>query len=315
MDPNATGVCRLCQSISRLVESHIIPKFVIRWMKTTGTAYVRRVNAPNIRLQDGPKETLLCSKCEQLFSLREGYFASHVFKTMLAGATRVEYDERLAYFLVSILWRVLQRNLSAAQQAAYRVLSEIQGTEKEWRRFLLNPSQINPFGHLHIFVPDIAVQNPPGAPNFNLYCLRAMDATIFDCEARCYVFAKFSRFFIIAMITPYDEGSWQNTRIVNGTGTLQTPQSVKDLGFGGFLRHRSKIAYEIFDANLTSKQLSVIRNQVKKKLPTLKTSDLLRASVADQADAMRVLSNAGNIGGNEMCPCGSGIEFKKCHGQ
>jgi len=282
MSANTHGVCRLCGSKSQLLASHIIPKFAISWMKTTGTGYLRFIKTPNKRFQDGAKEKLLCLKCEQLLSSRESYFASEVFKPMLAGATAVPYDQRLAYFVVSLLWRVLKVNLSELRRGAYPFLRQIERVERVWRHFLLNPLELNHWPHLHIFVPDIADDNTPGGSGFNLYCMRALDATIFDRGACCYVFAKFVRFCFIAMITHYDEASWQNTRIVNGIGTLQIPQIINDVAFGGWLKDRATFASKTFNAGVTSNQRSVIRNQVRRKLPTLQDSDLLRASSADQ---------------------------------
>src|ERR1017187_2950407 len=150
MSSMSNSVCRLCHQKAELLESHIIPKFAIRWMKKTGTGYLRRVAAPNLRLQDGVKERLLCAACEQLFSVRESYFATQVFRPMLAGVAHVPYDERLAYFVVSLLWRALQRNLQEARKAGYPFLSEIEEAEQEWRQFLLGRGNLSRFSHLHL---------------------------------------------------------------------------------------------------------------------------------------------------------------------
>jgi len=314
MSSKCNSLCRLCHQKAELLESHIIPKFAIRWMKETGTGYLRRVAAPNVRLQDGVKERLLCASCEQLFAVCESYFATQVFRPMLAGVAHVPYDERLAYFVVSLLWRSLQRNLQEAREAGYPFLSEIEEAEQEWRRFLLGRGELCRFGHLHLFLTDLAVENPPGVPQFNLYCMRACDATFFDLEGRCYVVAKLARFFFIGILTPYSESDWKRTRVLSGSGALSIPQQVDDRAFGGWLMARAKFTFEQFDATVSSNQQQMIRDHIHKKMPKLKNSDVLRAATADMLDRERVLSNASKTGRNDPCPCGSGLKFKKCHG-
>ena len=310
-----TGPCRLCGQNAELLESHIIPKFAIRWNKTTGTGYLRRVAAPNVRLQDGVKEHLLCSACEQLFSARESYFATQVFRPMLAGTSKVPYDERLTYFVVSVLWRTILRNLQGTREEKYRFLAQIEEAEHEWRQFLLGRGELCRFAHLHIFLADLAVQNPPGVPKFNLYCMRAFDATFFDLEARCYVVAKFAGFFLIAILTPYNESDWKGTRLVNGPGVLSIPQIVDDAAFGGWLMARARIAFEQFEANVSSNQRRVIRNNVQMNLSHLKNSDVFRVATADELDKQRVLARTPKPGRNDPCPCGSTLKFKRCHGR
>jgi hypothetical protein len=308
------GRCRLCRREAELQESHIIPKFAIRWMKETGTGYFRAVKAPNVRLQDGVKERLLCWDCEQAFSERENYFASHVFKPMLSGAAFVNYDERLAYFVVSLVWRAVHRHLVEARVERYCFLQNIEEAETEWREFLLGQGSLNRFDHLHIFVADIAVANPPGVPNFNVYCARASDATFFDIEDRCYVVAKFARFFFVAPITPYAEGDWIGTCILNGSGTLRIPQTIKDTAFGGWIMARAKFASEKLDAGLSNRQIRAIQEHVR-NLPKIKQSDLYKVALADHLDTERIRFNARATGRNDPCPCGSGLKFKKCHGR
>lgn len=180
-------------------------------MKETGTGYIRRIAAPNLRLQDGAKQRLLCGECEQCFSGPESYFASEVFRPMLAGVRRVEYDNRLACFVVSLLWRALQRERNEALAATCAHNEQFLQAEEEWRSFLPGHGPLARFSHIHIFVTDIAVANPPGVPKFNLYCARAFDATFFESNERCYVVSKFARFFFVAMLSPYVEADWIGT--------------------------------------------------------------------------------------------------------
>ncbi|MEO5914334.1 MAG: SEC-C domain-containing protein [Luteolibacter sp.] len=308
------GICRLCEQDADLQESHIIPKFAIRWMKDTGTGYFRRIANPNIRLQDGAKMRLLCRECEQRFSEPESYFASKLFRPFLSGQRRVNYDSRLAYFVVSLLWRALQRNRNEALETTFSRHEELFLAEKEWREYLLGRGSLTRFNHFHIFIADITVENPPGAPKFNQYCARAFDVTFFELSGNCYVVVKFSRFFFVGMLSPYSDADWVGTRIDCDEGTLSTPQEIRDVLFGSWLVARAKFAYEKFDSAISSNQLQVISDHIGKNLPRLQRSDLFRVINADFSDHERILSSSKMLGRNDQCPCGSGQKFKKCHG-
>ena len=71
-----TACCKLCGENRQILESHIIPKFVFRWMKNTGgLPYIRFSGSIDKRSQDGPKIKLLCEACEMLLNQWETEFA------------------------------------------------------------------------------------------------------------------------------------------------------------------------------------------------------------------------------------------------
>ena len=54
------GICALCKDETNLKESHLIPKFVGKWLKrTSATGYLRDIKNINKRQQDIFKEYLL----------------------------------------------------------------------------------------------------------------------------------------------------------------------------------------------------------------------------------------------------------------
>ena len=58
------GICALCKKYTVLVKSHIIPKFVSKWLKeTSATGYLRGVEKPTERKQDLPKLPLFSENC------------------------------------------------------------------------------------------------------------------------------------------------------------------------------------------------------------------------------------------------------------
>src|SRR5215213_173026 len=106
------GVCRLCDRRRYLEESHILPKFVIRWQRDTSVSPIRDSARPNVRVQDGTKLPFLCSECEDVLQKFETPFASEVFHPAhLPFETRpneIPYKAYALKFAVSVSWRVLQ---------------------------------------------------------------------------------------------------------------------------------------------------------------------------------------------------------------
>ncbi len=307
--------CRLCGREAELQNSHIFPKFVVDWLKETGTGYLRRATLVNRREQDASKERMLCVGCEQRFSASESYFAARIFQPVLRGVTNVMYDSRLFLFLISVLWRVAQANLPKVREKGNRFLATMEAAEEEWRRFLLGDGALDRFGHVHLFVFDIAENPPPIAKGYNVYCARALDGTFFNNEKSCYVYAKFARFLCIAILTPYDEQQWINTRIVNEPSTLTIPQELRDTFVGNFTVHRAKTVAEIVQSEMSTRQNKIIEEHVFRNADRIANSDLARAAFADYEGQQAFVASLPKIGRNEKCPCGSGVKFKNCHGK
>ena len=91
------GQCKLFGFESEMQESHIYPRFVIKFMKKTGgTNYIRNVTNPNKREQDGLKRYWLSKEAEQKFGIREKWFSENIFLPYIENNQKhFEYDERL----------------------------------------------------------------------------------------------------------------------------------------------------------------------------------------------------------------------------
>src|SRR5271155_846270 len=135
------SLCRLCGATKTLQKSHILPGFVYRWMKeTSATGYLRFGQQPNLRVQDGLKQHLLCRDCAHRFNQWETQFANQIFHPMTQGDTaRASYGPWLLLFCASVSWRVLvyhieRKNLGPVPA---RLLPSVEQTEAAWREFLL----------------------------------------------------------------------------------------------------------------------------------------------------------------------------------
>lgn len=292
----------------------MFPQFVIRWMKKTGTGYLRSIETPNLRKQDGPTERWLCSGCEQRFSTTENYFASEIFYPFVESSSfSFTYDARLLRFLVSVLWRIIHGNLGRAIRENDPFLGDIRAAEEEWRLFLLETQPLLRFAHVHLFLSDLSDESPPGVPYFNTHCTRALDGVVITDTPLRFVYAKLARFMCLGMLSPYDERKWVGTRVKDDTGILASPQSILDLGFGGFLSVRARAIMK-FESGLSNIQRGVIESHIRQNSKRIAKSHLGKAISADRSNELRYASFKGKVGRNEPCPCGSGIKFKKCHG-
>ncbi len=113
MATNQIGQCALCRQKKELQLSHIVPKFVGRRLKNTSPGNIRNTNEPNKIAQDIEKHFMLCHDCEELFSEKETWFASHIFNTYHDKNEKTfDYDESLTYFIISLSWRSLYLDLA-----------------------------------------------------------------------------------------------------------------------------------------------------------------------------------------------------------
>lgn len=103
--------CAFCKEDRPLKESHIIPKFVYDWVKSTSpTPYLRYSNNVEKREQDGPKQKLLCEDCELLFSKWENVLSQEVFKKLAnyqVKNTKLNISSESLLAILSIFWRKL----------------------------------------------------------------------------------------------------------------------------------------------------------------------------------------------------------------
>jgi hypothetical protein len=311
--------CALCQQDRKLRESHIIPKFVFRWMRaTSATGYFRRTGSPNLRQQDGVKRDLLCQDCEQNLSKAEGWFERTIFTPYLENSeSTFAYDERLFQFAVSVLWRVLLLELPRLPPddrfGPYQ--DKLAEAEQEWRAFLLHGQMPERYPRLHTFLTDVGTTDgTQPVVNFNRYMARTSDFTIAAGRRGCFVYAKFARFILFGEISGIDAPDSNGTIIDPRGGVLRVPQAISDGSIGEFMCDRAKSSYEMVATGLSQRQRQVIETTIRSNPERVRLSDEWRAVEADhQAVVTPILPR--KVKRNDLCPCGSGTKFKRCHGR
>lgn len=140
-------MCRLCCREPAIENSHVIPGFVFRAIKSDSpTGFFRNPNCPNQRHQDGDKLPLLCQECEQRFGRAEREFASNVFLPFHErDQNDFSYCEWLHYFMTSLAWRTLVLDLPGLQADPANPRAVVTGlveAAETMRQYLLGASSL-----------------------------------------------------------------------------------------------------------------------------------------------------------------------------
>jgi hypothetical protein len=235
--------CALCRKQKELKKSHIIPRFVAKWLKSTSaTGFLRGAVKPEMRRQDLPTLPMLCGECEQIFSKLELYFAREIFYPFMnEGKRNIAYDDTLIRFIISLSWRTLKAGYEVQVSHTPWIKKHIDKAEEVWRKFLLNESlEVGPYEH-HMFFLDYVEKGPGMPPRFQWYTLRATDSTLVSNENDIiFAYTHFPWVFFVSTIFPLQLLGWNGTRI-NKQGKTAMRFEIGDGRFGSFLLDRSKI--------------------------------------------------------------------------
>jgi hypothetical protein len=251
-------------------------------LESSATGYVRFGAAPNLRVQDGMKQRLLCDACEGRLSVWEKATAESLFLPYHRDTSaRVQYGPWLAKFCASIAWRVLfvhsrvgaLTNLSPSQTTGAENAQEI------WKDLMfervLNPRTFE----LHILPIDILT----GAtgfglpPNMNRYLARAVEMDVVSTSQSAFVYAKLCKLIVLGFIQLPQFGQWRGSRVAMNRGVIEPRQFVAPIGFAEYLAERAQRMGEL-QAQLSDRQ--------KAKIDATMRSDLDRTARSDTFNAM-----------------------------
>ncbi|WP_449388267.1 hypothetical protein [Chryseobacterium lineare] len=270
------GICALYDIETDLQDSHIFPKFIIKYTKKTGSKYLRKLVNPNVRIQDGIKKHLLGKDAEQEFSKREKWFAENIFVPYLATKKSLPYNENLYYFVISFLWRALVLELKITKNINdkwyYNILIE---AEKEWKCFLVNNKTPENFNQICIWFTDRVVSNTTGLKGIDFYLTRVLDATIVDNESQTclLVYGKFNKFIFWAVLKNYgDENKLDDVKISPNGGIFNIPQTLDYFPIISFLQNRIKQVSEMGAVSLG--QQKIIEAEISKDPEAFWKSDV-----------------------------------------
>lgn len=243
VEQNKVSVCKLCGVTTTLRLSHIYPKFILRWLKQTGTGLLRSGENLNVRVQDGFKCYMLCQQCEIKFGKLEDYFAKNIFHPIVNNETSdFRYDDRLFKFVVSIMWRLLHFSMLDDSDRSEYFQSMVLRAEEKWRKYLLDLEGLDEFDSLHLLVGvDVVKEESLVTPErMIMYMARYLDAGITDDNIDyCVGFIKLPRFFFLIPLSGFDNSAVFNTEIFKEGGHyITTDAIVQDATWGNLLLDR-----------------------------------------------------------------------------
>ena len=281
--------CALCRQKKELKTSHIIPRFVGKWLKvTSATGLLRGVTDPDKRLQDISKEPLLCKDCEERLSKLETHFANQFFFPFLESKKKsFRYDSRLMRFIISVGWRTLLVSYDDFNQDVPGLSTYIDRAEETWRKYLLEVSNDpGPYEH-HLFFFDYVTEGKNLPKGFQWYTLRAVDATLVGNEQRVLAYSKFPWMMFGSSIYPVKLEGWEGTKI-ESAGEISQPQSIKDGSFGSFLLNRPKIFFDKIPCRSSGSTDRRILKTIERRPKTYLKSQSLEVSLAEAKRAREI---------------------------
>lgn len=253
--------CALCNHQTRLLKSHIIPKFAVDWLKrTSATGYMRQVIKPNLRKQDIDKLRLLCTDCENRFSKWEKQFAENIFIPFQEKYQQsFEYREWLLLFAVSLAWRTVIKEIESFRKLRPELSPFVYNALNHWSAFLLGKSaDPGPYEHHMLLLDFIAnAQNIDLPDGIHWYLLRGIDSTIVSSSKKVFAYTKLPGLIFWTAIQPPKPEGWEKTQIFR-SGIIGTPQSITQPEFGPFLLDRIKITDKILMSDISERQMKQI---------------------------------------------------------
>lgn len=237
-------LCRLCVRNPAIENSHVIPRFVFRAIKSDSpTGFFRNPNNPNLRRQDGDKLRLLCSDCEQRFGSAENAFASNIFSDFHRNdRDHFSYGPWLHYFMTSLAWRTLVLDLpgleldNANPRAAVTQLTEAAET---MRLYLLGASNLAVCLRNHAVVwtkchsgsADLAAVGPNVMIRRSVFGYSVVDQML----GYSGVILNLAGFMCFLIVKGKPQDTWTATKVNPAGGELKPPQHVSSWLMGELL--------------------------------------------------------------------------------
>ncbi len=277
--------CALCKHGRALLESHILPRFVVDWMRKNSPGRLRAAHTPNLRIQDAYKLRLLCTECEQKLSQWEKKFAESVFVPLHSNAlakgslTLGPWGSR---FLVSVSWRVAQffKQRQMTDHLTMHQQSELAQALNRWRLFLTGETKSIGRYSQHCFPVDVIAHHsvPKLSPFLNRYLVGSFDLDLIRSPNRVFVYAKLCQLLLFGTVCDPDNHEWRSTVI---------PES------GGLFRHgaryglpRSMFEYLNDRADRLGAALSRMSDRQREIISSSRRKDIEKFAASRLADAM-----------------------------
>ena len=280
-------MCSLCKSEARLKVSHIIPKFIGKWLKETSlTPYFRVGYEIEKRQQDLFKTELLCEDCEKRFSAWETKFANEIFHPCADDETVFRYGPWFVKFASSLAWRALQfRKLREVEDVP--VLNSIyDDMEFHLSQFLLGREKhVSSYTQHMYLVGELDAPINPGSPMVNRYLARAVEIDFLrnDDLSEVMVYVKIPMFIFLS-IGRSKYRTWMESSRIKKSGSTRPKDQVLHASMLAYLLERSDRMIELLDSmSPKSKAVSdkALSKAIEKNPDKVANSRQMRAMLAD----------------------------------
>lgn len=276
--------CALCGGNDKPRQlSHIIPAFIFKHTSVRSpTGYIRNSLMPNRRMQDGPKDYILCASCEQTFSDWERPF-SVTYKRYYEDRSRaIIYSKEDALCALSLVWRVLYNARSHPELIHLTLGSDYSRTDaafSTWSGALLARANPGRFRLYWLFFDTIAGGNnlPAG---INSYIFHGSDFDLMAGSKGSFAYVHLPGLMIFGMTEDHNKSEWRDLR-VSFNGGVYTHRNRNIPGHIGMLI-RSRIALaDAAKGAISSKQQAKILSDALKDPQVLYNSPIAAAKMAD----------------------------------
>ncbi|MFJ7681642.1 hypothetical protein [Peribacillus butanolivorans] len=233
------SICALCKNERELELSHIIPKFVFRYLKRDSfSGIIRNATNPNVALQDGDKKYLLCSDCEDIFSDNERKFSNNVFLPFKKdGVVNIKYDGNwLLHFITSVNWRTLFEDMPSfidnkddSNSLFMKQLSSLEKAEVIMRQFLLGKKSNLGSIETHLFFYENVEKMSREILHLRPHSMvhgGVFGYTVISTSGGIFIFNNLLGVIIVTIIKAAKNEKWKNTFVKNESGKIKSPQKV-----------------------------------------------------------------------------------------
>ena len=273
--------CALCPSHEPLRESHIIPHFVFDWLlESSATGYMRLGIAPNVRVQDGAKQHLLCDDCEKRLSRWETEVAQALFRPYHEDSSvEVRYGAWLAKFCTSVAWRVLfiYRGLGLTHCDSTQA-AQVDRALEVWADFMFDRLPHPGAFELHLLPVDVLgdAESRDLPVNINRYLTRAVEMDVARNDDSAFVYVKMCKLIVVGFIQMPKPREWRGTRVAVREGVVRPSQYLLPAEFGGYLLDQARRMAEL-QACISGRQRNRIADTMRSNLDRVASSDTLEA--------------------------------------
>lgn len=266
--------CALCdRSDTPRQLSHIIPSFIFKHASVRSpTGFLRTSFTPNRRVQDGPKDYVLCRRCEQIFSSWEHRFADTYRRFYDNPSESFRYTHADAMCALSILWRVLHHARAHPELNHLEFGANYSRTDDAflaWSKALLTDTNPGKFRVYWLFFDRIV--GGSGIPDgLNTFIFHATDFDLMANSRESFAYAHIPGMYIFGVTEKHNPQDWKDLRVCFN---------------GGFQEHRNRLVPSFFKQLIAQKIAASA--QAKQQISPAQKEKIAEAALRDPEKLLR----------------------------